>query len=103
MEFREPVSEQSEFSFDSTSSADGYQHWVTVRQTTAEELGRRLGLPIGHRVEIWLRDGVRLRGKLRLQNEFLLIEEKQLQDLVLSADGISFTYPEIESCIRVDG
>lgn len=96
------MSEQSEFSFDSTTSADGYQYWVTSRRTNAQELGRKLGLPVGHQVEVWLRDGVRLRGSLRLKNEFLLIEEKQLRDLVLVADGISFTYPEIESCIRVD-
>lgn len=96
------MSEQAEFKFDTSAGSNGYQRWVTARRTIAEELGRRLNLPLGHRVEVWLRDGLRLRGELRFKDEFLIIEEDRLRKLVLVTDGVTFTYPDIESCVRVD-
>jgi len=43
-----------------------------------------------------------LRGILRLANEVLFIEEKRILDLALVLDGVTFTYSEIESCVRLD-
>ena len=32
---------------------------------------------LGHQVEVWLYGGIRLRGKLRLQEELLFVEEER--------------------------
>jgi len=68
----------------------------------AEELARRLGLPLGHQVEVWRYGGIRLRGKLRLQEEVLFIEEERLRHLGLVVDQVAFAYREMESCVRLD-
>jgi hypothetical protein len=39
---------------------------------------------------------------LRLRNDFLFVEESQIKNLALELDGVSFTYSEIESCVRQD-
>ena len=68
----------------------------------AEELARRIGLPLGHQVEVWLYEGIRLRGKMRLQEEVLFIEEERLRHLGLVVDHVPFAYREMESCVRMD-
>ena len=68
----------------------------------AAELARRIGLPLGHQVEVWLYGGVRLRGKLRLREELLFIEEEQVRHLELVVDHVTFAYREMESCVRLD-
>ena len=67
-----------------------------------EELARRIHLPLGHQVEVWLYGGIRLRGKLRLREEILSIEEDSVRHLELAVDKVSFTYREMESCVRMD-
>lgn len=96
------VSEQSEFSFDATSTHDGYARWLTGRQVKAAELARRIHLPIGHEVEIWLYGGIRLRGKLKVKEEMLFIEEERVRHLELMVDHVPFTYRDMESCVRID-
>jgi len=93
---------QGELSFVSAGPGDGYAKWVAVRQLAVEAAARKLNLPLGHPSEIWLRGGIRLRGTLRLANEVLFIEEKRILDLALILDGVTFTYAEIESCLRLD-
>ncbi len=66
------------------------------------ELARRLGLPLGHPVEVWLCGGVRLRGLLRLKEELLFIHEDNTRSLEFVVDGVSFPYRELESCSRLD-
>ena len=68
----------------------------------AMELARRVGLPIGHDVEVWLRGGIRLRGKLQLQEQVLMIEEDRLRHLEMTVDHVPFTYRDMESCTRTD-
>jgi hypothetical protein len=68
----------------------------------ADEAAQKLNLPIGREVEVWLRGGIRLRGKLRLLNDLLFIEEHQLKNLPLTLDGVPFTSAEIESCVASD-
>ena len=70
---------QSQFNFDSPSSDAGYVQWLAGRQLAARELAQKIGLPLGHPVEVWLYGGVRLRGKLRLQEEMLVIEEDRVR------------------------
>ena len=96
------MSHQSEFNFESTSSQDGYTQWLAGRRVLAEELARRIHLPLGHQVEVWLYGGIRLRGKLKVKEEMLLIEEEHVRHLELMVDHVPFTYREMESCIRID-
>jgi len=96
------VTAQGEFSFEAGLREDGYARWVAGRQQAAVELARRLNLPVGHRVEVWLRGGVRLRGPLRLREEQLLIEEEHMRHLEFMVDDVPFVYREIESCVRLD-
>ena len=93
---------QSEFSFDGSGNENGYEQWITGRRMAAAELARRINLPLGHLVEVWLYGGVRLRGELRLQEEMLFIEEERVRHLELAVDHVKFTYREMESCLRLD-
>lgn len=97
-----PMSAQREFNFRRTGSDEGYTAWITTRRVAVEEMARRINLPLGHQVEIWLRGGVRLRGKLRLQEEALFIEEDSARHLGLMVERVAFTYREMESCVRLD-
>jgi hypothetical protein len=93
---------QGELGFVSGGSEDGYAKWVAVRQLAVEAAAQKLNLPLGHQSEIWLRDGIRLRGILRLADEVLFIEEKRILDLALVCDRVTFTYAEMETCLRLD-
>jgi hypothetical protein len=93
---------QGELGFTGNGSDEGYTKWVAVRQLAVEAAARKLNLPLGHPSEIWLRGGIRLRGTLRLANDVLFIEEKRIFNLALVLDGVTFTYSEIESCVRLD-
>jgi len=68
----------------------------------AQELARRIGLPLGHRVEVWLHGGILLKGTLKLREEMLFIDEERVRHLELSVDQVAFTYREMESCVRLD-
>ena len=96
------MSHQGEFNFEQSNSQDGYTRWLTGRRVLAEELARRIHLPLGHHVEVWLYGGIRLRGKLRVKEEMLLIEEERVRHLELMVDHTPFTYRDMESCVRVD-
>ncbi len=96
------MNSQREFEFNSSHSEGGYSGWVTARQLAAAELARRIHLPIGHEVEVWLYGGIRLRGKLRLKQEVLLIEEERVRHMELMVDHVTFTVREMESCVRRD-
>jgi hypothetical protein len=93
---------QTEFLFDTGGPQAGYLHWLAARQVAVEEVARRLNLPLGHAVEVWLVGGIRLRGTLRLEEEILFVEEERVRHLPLKVDGFRFTYRELEACIRLD-
>ena len=93
---------QGEFTFGANYAETGYDRWQEERRRAAEELAWRLGLPLGHAVEIWLKDGVRLRGLLRLKEEFLFAELISERNLELRVDKDPFRYDEMESCVRRD-
>jgi hypothetical protein len=96
------MNSQSEFVFDRGATEQGYTRWLGARQVAADQLARRLNLPLGHQVEVWLLGGIRLRGKLRLPEELLFIEEERVRHLQLMVDHVTFTYREMESCVRTD-
>ena len=96
------MSEQAQFNFDAPGQDRGYERWITTRQTAAAKLAKIMGLPLEHEVEVWLTGGIRLRGKLRLQEETLFLDEQHARHLPLQVDRVSFTYREMESCVRLD-
>jgi hypothetical protein len=95
------MNSQGKFDFES-GGGDGYARWLTGRKLAAAELARRLNLPLRHQVEVWLVGGIRLRGKLQLQEEMLFIEEERVRQLALRVDHVPFTLNEMESCVRLD-
>lgn len=100
--FFQNVDQQREFNFKTRQSESGYTEWLASRRVAVEALARRMNLPIGHQVEVWLSGGVRLRGKMRLKEEVLFIEEDRVRHLELLIDHVGFTYRDMESCVRLD-
>ncbi len=96
------MSDQIEFSFGQENQPDGHAQWLAVRRIAADELARKMNLPLGHEVEVWLRGDIRLRGRLRLKDELLFVEEDKARHLELVVDHVPFYYREIESCLRLD-
>ena len=96
------VDDQSQFNFAANATEKGHTQWLAGRQLAAAELARKIGLPLGHQVEVWLYGGIRLRGELRLQEEMLFIEEENVRHLALIVDRVPFSYREMESCVRLD-
>lgn len=50
-----------------SQSGDGYAAWQQQRLQATKQISQKLGLPLGHEVELRLLDGVILRGRLRLR------------------------------------
>jgi hypothetical protein len=92
---------QLEIDFAGGSEA-GFNQWHLQRREALLQLARKLGLPISHPVEVWLLDGVRLRGVLRLPEEILFIDDARDPILELVVDGVRFKPAEIQSCVRQD-
>ena len=93
---------QGELNFDKPVDAnvDGITLWRQRREEQQLALARKLGLPIGQNVEVWLRGGVRLRGSLQLHEETLM-HSLENQSSKFAVDGIPFLVGELESCIRI--
>ena len=96
------MSPQDELDFSAGGEGEGYSRWVAGRKLAAAELARGLNLPLHHEVEVWLVGGVRLRGKLQLQEEVLFTEEGHERHLGLRVGRTPFTLREMESCVRLD-
>jgi hypothetical protein len=80
---------------------DGYAAWQQQRLQATKQTSERLGLPLGHQVELRLLDGVILRGRLRLKEEILFPEMQELGNVELAIGRATFKHSEIESCIRL--
>lgn len=94
---------QFEFDFQAASSGgDGWRVWQVQRRAALDQLGRRLGLPLGRRVEVRLADGVILRGVLALAEETLFPDRADLARLELVVDGVTFRQRELEACVCLD-
>jgi hypothetical protein len=96
------MNQQSEFNFEASAPESGYSKWLAGRRLAVEEIARKMNLPLGHEVEVWLSGEIRLRGKLQLQEEILFIEEERVRHLGLRVDHVAFSYREMESCVRLD-
>lgn len=93
---------QQQLDFFSSNATDGYNVWVQQRHAKVNEWAQQLGLPLGHTVEIWLRGGIRLRGRLLLREEKIFIPATRDLSLELVVNGFSFRPGEVESCVRLD-
>ena len=93
---------QGELDFGSVSADDGYSRWLAQRKLAVAEMARQMNLPLGHQVEVWLFGGVRLRGKLELQEEWLFFVKDDVKNLRLLVDHVPFSINEMESCVRLD-
>lgn len=93
---------QGTFDFSSPSGETGYTRWLAAKEIAAEALARRLHLPLGHQVEVWLQGDIRLRGKLRLKEQQLFIQEDAVRQLELLVDDVPFRVAEMERCLRLD-
>jgi hypothetical protein len=82
--------------------AHGLETWREERREASHALAQRLGLPLDHPVELWLRGGIRLRGILRLREAPLFHEDLDSAALFLTVDHTPFKAEEIESCMRLD-
>jgi hypothetical protein len=95
--------EQFEFDFQAASGGgDGLRAWRKQRQAARDQLARRLGLPLGRRVEVRLADGVILRGMLELAEETLFPDRADLTRIELVVDGVSFRQSELEACVCLE-
>ena len=91
----ESRSGQIEFGFDGAGKEeDGYGAWMRERNEAIGAMARQLGLPLGHQVQVWLKDGTLLKGRLLLRELGSAVE--------LMIGQVGFAVSEIESCVRVD-
>jgi hypothetical protein len=65
-------------------------------------LARKLGLPLGNQVEVWLKNGVLLRCKLELAESVLLLDTIDERKLKLMIGRADFMYSDLDSCVRMD-
>ncbi len=91
-----------DFAAANAPGADGVAAWQARRREALIELARKLALPLNHPVEVWFRDGVRLRGRMELQESPLFVENLTAQDLELVIEGVRFRATDIESFVRLD-
>jgi len=85
-----------------SESGDGLSRWHAERRAAKRALADKLGLPLDSEVEVWLHDGIRLRGRLTLCEEKLFVEETRNVRLQLRIGKQSFEYGEIDSCVKTD-
>ena len=96
------ASSQPEFDFDRSAPADGLDRWHAQRERASRRLARRLGLPLDHEVEVRLKDGVILRGKLRLKETVLILEAVDERTLELVIGRADFRPADMDACVRLD-
>ena len=93
---------QLSLDFGSIRGEEGFQGWLNERRRALTETAKKLGLPLGHEVEIWLKGDVRLRGRLELAEPPLFVPPDRNPVMELRIDRCTFTPPEIEACVRLD-
>jgi hypothetical protein len=96
------VNGQTELNFNSTVQNDALLAWREQRKQAHIALARKIGLPLDHKVELWLRGGIRLRGMLRMKENLLLVPEDDAPDMAFEVGNVPFLIEEMESCVRLD-
>jgi hypothetical protein len=95
------LNDQSQFDF-SSPAPDGLTRWRQERELAWNTLAARLGMPLGHPVEVWLKNGIKLTGRLELKENALILDVVNEKNLELCIGRADFNYAEIESCVRTD-
>ena len=90
---------QVEFDFTASSEGAGLTTWQEQQQRACRALAMKLGLPLDHPVEVWLKDGVRLRGMLQLREAPLFVEDDRRYELELEVDRVVFKHADLASCV----
>jgi len=94
--------EQSEFTFSEGSpEPEGVARWRAEWMRAAEDLCRRLAVPLHHQAEVRLTQGPILRGRLCLDEEQLWPDGDRHR-LVLRIGQATFRLGEMESVLRLD-
>jgi hypothetical protein len=107
---KQNMARQSEFDFGahpisgaaSAADSEGLARWHTERAQELRELATKLGMPLGHQVEIRLKDGVVLRGRLQAGEVVSILESINHGKISFQVDGLVFSATEIEACVRLD-
>jgi hypothetical protein len=95
-------SEQFELAFpEGAPEPEGVAHWRAEWMRAAEDLCRRLAVPLHHRAEVRLTQGPVLRGRLCLDEEQLWPDGDRHR-LVLRIGQATFRLGEMESVLRLD-
>jgi hypothetical protein len=95
-----PKAWQKELDFEAHASG-GLEKWESEQRRSREELARKVGLPLGQQVEVWLRGGVRLRGRLCLAEAMLPQTNATLENTRFEVNAVPFYYAEMESCVQI--
>ena len=91
-----------DFAAPAEGSGDGYAAWQQKRADAMRRSGLRLGLPIGKRVEVWLKGEIRLIGVLRIKDSLPFVQAVDADKITLLVDNVPFAKGDITSCIRLD-
>jgi len=81
---------------------DGLNSWRQAREEHLRALASKRGLPLGHVVELTMKHGPVLRGKLVLSEEMLFVEITRVEQMTFRIDGVLIKTGDIESCVRLD-
>ena len=97
-----PDSHQFEFAFsESSPEPEAATHWRAEWMRVAEDLCRRLAVPLHHQAEVRLIQGPILRGRICLDEEQLWPDGDRHR-LVLRIGHATFRLGEMESVLRLD-
>ena len=98
-----PGNDQLGFDFNAPrDGGDGYSRWQSERQQARAALARKLGFPLGHRVEVELKGEVILRGLLHLAEDELWMDQSRDFSVRLRIERCAFMASEIVRCVRLD-
>jgi hypothetical protein len=95
------VQGEFDFALQSANGPDALEMWRERRRRDLMEIARKIGLPLGQKVEVWLKCGIRLRGRLEFHEELLFMSTTTLSNAEFQVDETAFTYSEMESCVRL--
>jgi hypothetical protein len=80
----------------------GLTRWHRELAEAAREVTDKLGLPVGRLVEVRLKDGVIVKGNLRVGEVVQSLKIFDRNKVALQIGGLVFFYAEMESCVRLD-
>lgn len=93
---------QGEFAFDAGPNQSRESAWHRERQEAMRALAEKLGLPLEQNVEVRLRDGVILQGRLRVREETLFLDRVDTANIELAIGRATFRHGDLAACVRLD-